>query len=460
MNRKRRNQLAFWLGVGSLLPFAYASTYALNGAPRAEGCSGEGANPATGVVYLWAEPEPPQVGSDAFFTFRARTNEIELEQALAAISVNVTDEADQPVAGTVRVLKELESDADERSFLLGWTANGAARREGEVLKLRASATNSLETTAFGRSLTVHATDPELAMPSFDAAFFSAQLRDAGARRSCEGLDDCGGTSFGSELRNFVLMGLSGTLDEPGVLTAWEFRFEQVSGKGKFSRSDESIYLYARTPDDGDYAIEESVEFTDTVDEYCVRVVGHDLKTDTRKDSEFCAAPTAPIGTTTYDGIGDCIDAPAGFEQRWCLEAEKDGTLDDEWGSEGQRDLCAPFLQPGAGGAAGEPSLPGTAGADSSAPGSSGSAGSRGTTTPAPPRPGSDTPGSGAAAGESDAGAEPIAGAGATEDHTPSRVVTHGGCGCRTAGHPDGSHGALAVTGAFALLAGLGLRRRR
>jgi hypothetical protein len=53
MNRRRRNQFAFWLSVACALPFAYASSYAVNGAPRAEGCSGAAAQDDVGVLSLW-----------------------------------------------------------------------------------------------------------------------------------------------------------------------------------------------------------------------------------------------------------------------------------------------------------------------------------------------------------------------------------------------------------------------
>jgi MYXO-CTERM domain-containing protein len=459
MNRKRRNQLMFWLGVGCAVPFAYASTYAVNGAPRAEGCSGEAGEVDVGVLSLWAQTEEAAVGRDAFFTFQGSTNEIEPAEALAAITVTVTDEDGQLIAGAARILKQTDKANDVRTLLFGWTASGDTRAEGEVLSFHAQAMNSLDMAVLDARLVVRDRDPELQLPNFDIFEFDAALRDRGPREVCEGINECGSTRYGTELQKEVQMSLIAGGIDPGVLVAWEFHLEEISGKGNFAEP-------ARTFKIEGFDVHEWLTFSDVLDEYCVRVVGHDWKTDTTKSSEVCASPEGEVLTTTYDGVGECYEPPAGLEERWCRSVASTDTNDWNHVSREQQDMCDRLLASGTSGAGGEAAVPAAGGAGPDEPvrgGSGGSSGSRGTTDPMPPQP-PPLAGSGANGNlEPDAGipADSEAGsANADAETKPSRIITEGGCGCRTASDPSGHTGALAFSGLLTLVAGLGLRRRR
>jgi MYXO-CTERM domain-containing protein len=454
MNRRRRNQFAFWLSVACALPFAYASSYAVNGAPRAEGCSGAAAQDDVGVLSLWGRDEA-DVGSDAFFMFEAFTNAIEPEDALAAIKVTVTDEDGQAVAGDTRILKRTDV-ADATTLLLGWSASGPARGDGEVLAFHARAANPLATEMTAR-LTVEDLAPELVLPNFDIFEFSAEIRDTGTPKVCEGINECGATWYGTELRRQTLLALTATSVDPGVVVAWEFHLEEISGKGDFVEPARPFWVT-------DFADSRAwISFADTLDEYCVSLVGHDWKTGSTKSRELCASPERELRAQTTDRVGDCYDPPAGFEERWCrsLGLGFDGADEDEWAQadRSEREMCARLLDSGTNGAGGEGTTPtaGGAGPDEPIPGTSGSGGGSsgsGSTDFVPPRGGGGN-------SAPDAGTPTDPEGGNTHDDTgPSRVLTKAGCGCRTPSDPSGENGQLAFAGLLALAVGLSVRRRR
>jgi MYXO-CTERM domain-containing protein len=147
-----------------------------------------------------------------------------------------------------------------------------------------------------------------------------------------------------------------------------------------------------------------------------------------------------------------------LEERWCAAVENGP---EEWDhiSREQREMCARLSS--ASGAGGEGAMPGAGGAAWEEPSrgdSDGGAGERGATDPPPKGTGGESQ------TQPDAGEPPASEAGAANtpenDAKPSRIVTEGGCGCRTASDPTGQNGAFAITGLLGLAAGLGLRRRR
>lgn len=454
----RRNQLVFWLSVACAVPFAYASSYAVNGAPPAEGCSGAGSGSGTGseeeaegVLRLWTIDDAPTVSADqAAFVFGATTNKTNHDAVLAAIQVTVRDERGAEVPGNVWVLKAEGSSDGPQTLTLSWQWHGEPRPDGEVLSLHASATNTVGTTEIDATLTVKAGPYQgIRAPIVTLSDFDEVVRDVGVLAQCEGVSECGTTTtwFGKELATRTRMEVVMSVAYPDVMVAWEFQLQQLSGKGEFLDKGRRIEAFEAVPD---YV--EQLEFADVVDEYCFRIQGRDLRTSEIDSVDFCASPSRPLDTLSLDSIGKCTEPPPGQHERWCLAPDP-----EELRTPAQTAECERLLT-GEGGSGGEgPSPPSTSGSGGNPNGGNGGRG------PSAAGTGGDRPQTGGAPSAGTGATEPpdaeagSAGEDPASEGSTQRIVTDGGCGCRTAPHDDrgGAYGGL-----LALLGVFALRRRR
>jgi MYXO-CTERM domain-containing protein len=346
-----------------------------------------------GVTGLFAA-EQQRVASDAFATFTAEARGVDAAAAFSSITIDVVDGAGNAVEGSAELLSEHVPTPGVSHLLIGWSPN-VEPELAETLALRASAASNERSFEVLSTLTVSDVDPVLELPEFDAVAWAEVTGDRGSPQSCPSSGSCGNT-FGDE----TYLGRSVTISaEPvtDVTVAWEYRIEALLGKGVFVSPPAKLAAIAGE------STTVSLEFSEVIDEYCVRITGRDLRTGDEQSREWCATPEPPIETSNQDAIQGCPSPPAGFERRFCLAKLATGAIPP--------DTCDPFLDPPIG-SGGEGGVPGVSGAGGS-----------------PGAPNDDV--------------DPSAGESARDD-SDTTVRTYGGCGCRTTAGESAPGAALLV----------------
>jgi hypothetical protein len=462
----KKRELPFWGTVAGLLPLAYASSFVAIGPTPAEGCSGGPGEERVGVTDLSAAKGGTKVGRDGFFPFRATAANIDREAALDLLTVEVRDEAGELVPGDTVFIADQGSDEYGRDLLLGWSATGTTRSEGEELTFHAKATNSLdevtvEEVTFDESLIVMDVAPELTLPSFEVTGWTRVKHDAGNPLYCDNdTGDCDPETVGSELRDAQRMTLEASGVTSPVLVLWEYDWVAVPGRG-------TPVEFPDTFGPQSFAYSEELSFAAGLDEYCVVLRGTDLRTGDTTEGELCASPSSDNPEVTYDSIWSCREPPEGYLERWCRAVDRVG---DSLGDHAEE--CEQYLNPSAGtggtsgenpgsGGAPDPGTGGTSsgghGGGSTAKGGAATGGTKGGTKPEPAADAGAPPpeGSAGSAGATDEDVNRDAGSGDSRT-----VLTKGGCGCRTAASGTLRDSALGGAGFVAFALGLGLRRRR
>lgn len=101
---------------------------------------------------------------------------------------------------------------------------------------------------------------------------------------------------------------------------WLYQFEMVPSKGTFVETPPLHAAIAHTN------FTAQLSFSQVLPEYCVRLVGRDLRTDEELSREWCMTPESPIEALNHDGIALCQIAPPGLEERWCRTKQANGAI--------------------------------------------------------------------------------------------------------------------------------------
>lgn len=426
----KRGRWVFWSGVAALVPGLYFASLTPNaGMPEALGCSaGAGSEPdiPDGVANLYQPEWPVAIDSSGFFAFAIGTHGIEPDAALEALSVDVRDEAGQPVAGNAVVLDHEAGDASEVDTVwIGWQADEPLELE-DRLTFTSTATNSEKTVSMSGKLVVSGPAPALGEPEASFQPWVETTVDTGELMECSGC-----FTFGTEVqtRYHSLVDLAGARPELNV--AWKYSIEAIDGKGELVEGS-TVYVTSPLSSFSDVGME--VDFMDLREEYCLRVTAEDLRSGEEYSTEVCSAPETPLAESIVDGITNCHfdEVPEAYRKRYCSYSDED----DE--------RCAPYLD------AGEPPV-GTGGKNTGGSGTGG-ANTGGKTTG-----GKNTGGStGGASSETTGGAPPDDGAPQAAPHGKSKA------GCSFDGEPahQSGYAALSGLGLFALAVARRRRARR
>ena len=453
---RSRRGIASWALVCGVLPFAYFASLMPAGTPLAEGCSGAGDDvEQSGVIFMnlpsdwsWPKLDALPVGTDGFFAFWITYAGILPEDLGSVVTVEVRDDANQLVPGSLQRLQSVEHGGEAEVYL-GWQADEPLT-PGELLSASVLGTGSDGDVSIATGLDVRDSEPAL---DAEASFQDFRLYrfDDGPRVDCSVSSDCGpNLGFGTEFSTAYAAWFQVVL-EPEVVFAWEYSIEPVTGKGTLTKDaitweelDEStppsatLTAYRATADlDRGF----DLLFRQDLAEYCVTLKLKDLRTGKSHSEEVCSSRPAELETEERDLIRECEEVPEEYRARWC--ATEPPFLEG--------DECDAFN--GSGGAPSEPT--GTGGA---------SAGHSGESAGRPPLDTggtrADVPsiaGSKADLGEPEPEPEPEPGSDDENGVAPqSRTVVTEGCGCSTPGTSAKGSAWLA----FGALASVLFARRR
>jgi hypothetical protein len=323
----RRGGWFFWLGVGALVPLLYLVSFAPNGGSlEALGCSGAGPDLRSGVTAVQRLSSPVKVDTTGFVAFEIQALNVTPKEALAAVTIEVSDDAGEPVPGTTRILDREPGDTGEPERLwIAWEADEPLELD-ETLALHIGAENSEEPVTMTGSLFVAGARAELPEPALSFHFWEYVSFDTGPLEYCE----C--SSFGSvrSIRDEARLQID--QDAPEVAVAWKYSVTGLPGKTGLA-SEPAVHL---TTAGAGAPLKIALEFQGTSAEQCVQVTARDLRDDTTHTAELCEAPVPFIEAFTEDAILNCSleSVPEEYKQRWC-DAPAHWELEE----------CEPYLNP-------------------------------------------------------------------------------------------------------------------
>lgn len=440
---------SFWVAVAVAVPFAYVSSFAVQGgASVAEACT-PWMPPDPGVSSFFGGAGALTVGQDGFFAFGATAYGVNEAAVLEAIDVEVRNPAGDLVPGELAVLRSFEREQAPSEFILSWVANETLPTD-EPLSVRISVAESEPLVSSEATLTVADRSAPLTLPDLKFEDWERLTLGTGETRTCLPNSNgwCGPIEYGVELERLMEVAVQAEgVPEPPVASVWEYTLSEVSGKGELALPMTPILLV----NDGEpNLVPFYPKFRGDLEEYCVEVTVRDLRTDETLSETFCAAPPEAVTEFNADLIKSCDSVPPEFLSRWC--EGRDASFDPSCADLGEGGHGSGGTGTGGSGAGG-------ASAGSSAGGTGGGVTAGAGGIPIDPPPAAGTAGTTASGGTGADTGNGAAGEDAGDDGEPTTVVTEGGCGCRVVPNSDRRNGALAWVG-IALAAGLTWRRRR
>jgi hypothetical protein len=305
-----------WVALGSLFYLGSLVTFESS---TASGCSGgltgnSVRDDSVGVQLLVASLP---VGRDAFFSVSATVEGAAADVPLERVSIDVKNEAGDPVPGAARIVDDFWYEGEKRrNVLIGWQAT-EPRLVGEILIATVVTTSAAGGSHQSLSLQISDGAPALAEPDLGFRDWQYVTTDSGAALDCAPARPCVySAQFGSELRRSTQVTLELPRPWTPIGVAWKYSFEAVPN-GPQPTSLPRPYVAQGPPLDN--ARTAKVRFETQADEYCVRINVSDLHGDQQQSVERCGAPDGPTPESVEDRISECTSSsiPPEDLERWC-----------------------------------------------------------------------------------------------------------------------------------------------
>jgi hypothetical protein len=306
---------------------------------RADGCSGGPGvmGPGWNKLTLQVDEGLPENG---VIVWRGGLEDLSLEAALAAVTVEVSDATQAAVGGTLRVV-DLGApgweflNGDEAAVVFTPTAPLLAGATYHVKWSIDPAASASKAGASGEADVKVAGGPVAASPPSASVAFRRERRLVGKTLTCTYPDSVGcgqkQVSFGDTETEVPVLGVSVTFQTSTGSTYQVARVRGVPGKGTLVGEP---LVFEHIPPYSDYFQDPMVSFTDDVPEYCVEVTTEDLAAGTESSAVVCAPRTdAKAGGEPLLNyfLANCMKPPnAALTDAWCefhgdaAECQSDG----------------------------------------------------------------------------------------------------------------------------------------